>query len=460
MTTFISSALANLVSTEIPSLRHKIQNLGDDPAQEIHRRVLSLVLRSARVPKIQIQEQRNEYQSHNEVDYVFEDDRTHELNISQGNMEEQEQQALPEIRQDGRPHDGSSVYSENSMDPHCGNFDLRHEEISTNDGDSDVNEEPGLGYRLPSLGIPPSNRKFMLDHLEDLAEYENNHRLAGQFSHDEVSYGPHGDNDPKTRGNLVIDAIDENYVDDDMETPVWSTHHNFENEVSFHDYNWQESVSGMHIYGEDIDFGHGHQVHLDAEPFSEPGLPSRPHFLESDEAEGARDEHNGRSYWADQNLTMGSEDSLLPRETDHLQLGFDHHLMENQYDTDSIDCATDEPIGEFREGFYYEDSSMHLTEVLPDEDADVMATQQEELDEGESVDGEFYGNSFNGDVAEAKSAFMLCGEDASRPFTPAFHHSHLSENVLDDSYSQMTGRPVHSYWTASNHCTRSTSAYA
>lgn len=77
---------------------------------------------------------------------------------------------------------------------------------------------------------------------------------------------------------------------------------------------------------------------------------------------------------------------------------------------------------------------MQLTEVFTDEDGDVMATQQEGLDEGKSVDGEFFGNSFNDDVAEGKGAFMLCGEDASRPFTPASHHNHFFKNVFDDGY--------------------------
>lgn len=354
MTTFISSALANLVSTGFPSSRRKIQNLADDPGQEIHRRVLSLVLRSARVPKIQIQEQRTGYQSHIEVDYVVEDDVTPEQNNSQGVMEEQEQQGLPEIREDARSYDGSSFYSGNNMNHHFNDSDLNHEEISTIENNSDVNEEPGLEYRLPSSGSPSSIRQSMPDHLIDFGRYDKNQRLAGHLSEDEVLCGPQGDHDQETRGDLVIDAVDEDYIDDDMEEPVWSTHRNFEDEVPFHDYNWQESVTCMQFYGEDIDPGHGHQVHLDVEPDSKPGLPSQPRFLTSDEAEGPRDEHIDRSYWAEQNLTTGSDDFLLPRETDHSQLRFDDHLMENHYDIDSLDCAMDEFIGEPGEGLYYE----------------------------------------------------------------------------------------------------------
>lgn len=422
--------------------------------------MISLVLRSARVPKIQIQGQRTGYQSQIEVNYVVEDDVTPELNNLQEFMEQQEHQGLPEIREAGRPHDGSSFCSGNNPNHHFDDSDLNHEEISTIDNDSDVNEQPGLEYRLPSSGSPSSIGQSTPDPLIDYSRYDNEQRLAGQFSEDEISCGPQGDNDQEIRGDLVNDAVNEDYFDDDMEEPVWSIHHNFEDEAPFHDYNWQQSATGIHVYGEDIDLGHGHQVHLDVEADSEPGLPSQSRFLESDEAEGARDEHSDRSYWAEQNLTMESDALLLPRETIHSQLGFVDHLMENPYDIDGLDCAMDEPIGELGGRLYYADAFMHLTEVFTDEDADLMPIEQEGLDEGQSVDGEFYGNSVNDDVAKGKGAFVLCGEDASRPITRASHHNHLSENVFDDSYIQGDERSLRPRWTASNYCTGSTSAYA
>lgn len=460
MTTFISSALANLVNTESPSLRHQIQYLGNDAAQEIRRRVVSLVLRSARVPKIQIQEQRTSYyQSLIESDYVVENDEPRDSKNLQEIMEEQEQQGLSEIREDGRQHDGSSFHSENNMDPHFGDLDLNYEQILRIYHDSDINEESGLEYGLPSSGSPSSTRQVMPDHLEDPDGYDNIKRLTGHFSKEKIPFGPQGGIDQEIRGDLVTDDIDEVYIDDDIEDPVWSTHHNLQVKVPFHDYNWQESVIGMHVYGGDIRIGHGHQVHLDAEPDSEPGLPSRPRFLDPDEAEGARDEYSDRDYWAEQNLTMVPENFFMPREADHSQLGFHDHLMEDHCDTDSLDCAMDESTGEFGEVLFYDDAYKHLTEVLTDEDAD-LGTQQEALDEEERVDGDLFGSSSNGDFGRGKGAFMLCGETASRPFTSASHHSLHPESVFDEKSSQMTGMPLHPCWTASNHCTGSTSAYA
>lgn len=384
------------------------------------------------------------------------DDRTYTLSNSQGNTEEQGQQELLESRQEFRPHHGPFFYSETSMYPLAGGSDMDHDEISTMINNADVNEGPSLPYELPSSNSICSIGQPIPEHPEDLHEYDNSQRLTDQPSQDDLSSSPHSENDQDTRDSLMIDAIDEDYNNDGMEEPVLLIHHNFEDELPSNDYRRHESMTDMHSCSEDVDPRHGHQAQLSAGPESESKLATRPRFLESDEAEGVRDGYNDPNYWQMQSTLLGSDGCLVPRENEQSQLGLDDYFIRNLYDSDSLTCARDQSLWEYDEGHYCEHASVHMTDVFMDNNCGFMATQQEALDDRESVGGELYGNegeqNFSGDVAE--------GEDACRPSISIYHHDHLSDNVVVDEDSHYEERPSHLYWTASSHCTGSKSVYA
>lgn len=451
------------MSTESPNFRHRTHDLGSDPAQEIHRRVLSLVLRSARVPKIQVHEQRTGYQAQNGLNPVVVDDKPHTQSISQRNIEEQEQQELLETRQDSQPHHGHFFYSDTSMYPLDVGSGMDHDEISTIDNDADVSEEPCLVHEQPFSYSRCSIGPYIPERLPDLREYDNSQRLTDQLHQDDLSYGPQSESNQETRDSLMIDAIDGDLIDDDMEETVLLTHHNFEDEIFFNDYDWHEPGIDMHAYSEDVDPRYGHDAQIGAGPESESELATRPRFLESEEAEGVGDEDNHFTHWQMQNILLGSDGFLVPRRNEHSQLDFDDYSIRNHSDLGSLDWARDQSFEESDKSHYCEDASIPRTDVFVDNNSGIMATQQEEFDEREDVGGDFQDNEereFNGDVAEGEGVFALRGEDACGPSTLIYHHDYLSEDVVDDEDSQYEERSSHPYWTASSHRTGSASAYA
>ncbi|KAJ4424466.1 hypothetical protein N0V82_000790 [Gnomoniopsis sp. IMI 355080] len=379
LTTFVSSALGSLTSTESPILLQKIRALGRDPLQEIHRRTLLLVLRSARVPKIQVDGQRSGFQSHTLADTVVEDDGIHDPNESQEDIQEREPYGA---RQKDQTHDGTLSYIEDEMEIDHIDPELAHECGSTYENVGGMDEELAVEYGMPYPGSNSSTRGAAPDNFEEIRGFSNAQLCDGEHVEDRASVRMQNDNSGDTEDDLSVDAMDDEDAGDPVEDPIGLSHGNFEHELYYNRDDGPQVMSNTRFYGDDLDLERYHQTCLDAAPEEEHFLTYRKSMYEVEKTEQWEDEYGHGDDWPENNPKMGTDNFFSSCGARPSQFCHDENHMDIRYNTEKVDYAMSRPFGEVEDDLQY-DKFIDVTDGFTTEDTASMMTGQFEYHETE-----------------------------------------------------------------------------
>lgn len=392
LTSFVSSALGNLTGTKSPTLQRRIRSLGFDPNQEIHRRTILLVLRSARIPRLKLQVQRPSSQTQIGADSVFEDNVPRDLDKSQETLQEPEPEPH-ETSQDDPSYEDTLPHVETDLDAQDAvGTNLTNDDALTYESEYDVHEELDMEYGTPYPVDELSESHFITEDPEEPRKFSNDPLLDGVGFQNWTSFGLRNDGYRELQDDLTIDAMDEEYMAGvnvyHQEEPIGLAHRNTELELPNNKYYDYDSTSDTQFYDDDVDLQHYHQGSLDSGPERHDHLAYRQRFHEFDEIEDLVNENTPDDYWTEHNLLMGSGQYFPPFGAEQPQFWYDNNLVDVCYDTESLDFVTDRPLGELEEGYQYEHPFMQSGDNFTDQDTALVATGQQDVDETESFHDE------------------------------------------------------------------------